>query len=323
MRSISEKFEASLKGELKDLMDKIRKDSTLDFEIREDYIEVYYRGAELFSIEEKKKQLFFTKHENQYIKDEDIPVSQNSINDFIKSIIAKRKDILDNIGNTGPQGMERDVQQQIVKENNFVNQSIKTDYFITDIEYEIKEHSLRFDLLAAKSINNTKDRKTPPKKFAIIELKYDTGAIFSKPDDNTKSSLKGHFADLNEFIKQNGWKNKLKEEIMYSFNLKYNLDIFRIPENQKTSIKKITKNDLADKPEYIIIFANYNVNDLRQNPKDLSNELIDIKKSFPKVFEEFDVKIATAAFSGYGLYDEFMIPFDTFITTELENFNRK
>lgn len=41
-------------------MNKIKVDSTLDFEIREDKCEFYYRDAEIFSIEEKDGKFYFT-----------------------------------------------------------------------------------------------------------------------------------------------------------------------------------------------------------------------------------------------------------------------
>lgn len=317
MRTISENFEKFLMSEkLKPLMDKIKGDSTLDFEIRKDRCEIYYRGAELFSLEEKNKNFYFTKQSNQYIKADDELVTADSISKYVSNEISKRKDILDCIKKNGPKGMELDTEQRIVQENNLTDASIKTDYYIVDMEYSDSASNLRFDMLAIKSIQNGNDRRTPAKRFAIIELKYGINAVYSGDKEENRASLKEHFKDLNNFITNSDWFDTLREQIKESFNMKLALGFINRPENN-TSIKKIEDDSLMDKPEYIIILANYNVNELRQKPKDLINELTSIKNSYTKVFDTFDVKIATSAFMGYGLYSEYMKPFDEFVV-ELE-----
>ena len=54
MRKLSDNFLKFLdeNKDIRNFMSKLKKDSTLDFEIRENKLQVYYRGAELFSIEE-------------------------------------------------------------------------------------------------------------------------------------------------------------------------------------------------------------------------------------------------------------------------------
>lgn len=94
------------------------------------------------------------------------------------------------------------------------------------------------------------------------------------------------------------------------FNLKCELGLIKKPNVKNNFI--IRENDLSEKPEYIIIFANYNVNDLKQN-QDLYNLLNKIRNNYPLVFENFDVKFATSAFMGYGLYADYMIPYDDFV----------
>lgn len=313
MQTISENFQNFLMSEtLKTLMNKIKADSTLNFEIRKDRCELYYRGAELFSLEEKESKFYFTKQANSYIKSEVELVTPEAIKKYISFVIPERKDILDTISKNGPKGMELDTEQRIVRENNLSDASIKTDYYIADMEYSDSDSNLRFDMLAIKTVQDGNDRRTPAKKFAIIELKYGINAVYSGEKEDNRASLKDHFNDLNNFIKKPDWFDTLREQIKESFNLKLDLGLINRP-GKDTSIKKITDESISDKPEYIIILANYNVNELRQKPADLINELNTIKNSYPKVFDSFDVKIATSAFMGYGLYSEYMKPFDDFV----------
>ena len=70
MRTISGNFKSLLTNneEIKPIINQIKKDSSLDCEIRNDKLQVYYRGAELFSIEEKCGKFYFTKSGNSIIK---------------------------------------------------------------------------------------------------------------------------------------------------------------------------------------------------------------------------------------------------------------
>ena len=52
MRGINHKFTYDLQnGELKQFLDLVKNDSTLDLEIREDYISIYYRGGCIYIID--------------------------------------------------------------------------------------------------------------------------------------------------------------------------------------------------------------------------------------------------------------------------------
>ncbi len=307
MRTISENFQKILMSEkLKPLMDKIREDTTLDFEIRNERIEIYYRGLELFSIYYPNNKCLFKFNEKLNFKDMDD--TDSSIEEILENFIPKGKDKLEKYVDS-----EEESQQIIIRENNLSTKADQTSYYIADIEYKINIPKLRFDLLAVKSIKDQKDRKTPPKSFAIIELKYGAESAINS-GKQSKSDLKNHFADLSEFIKQNkNWKEELKAQIRYSFNLKWTLNVLRRPKQDLC----VGENDLDDKPEYIIILANYKANELRTKPEKLINTLKNIKESYSNVFEAFDVKIAVAVFVGYGLYSEYMKPYNDFIA-ELE-----
>ncbi len=304
MRTISEEFKNFVKNnkDLKFLFNQIKTDSTLDCEIRENKLQVYYRGAELFSMEERAKKFFFTKTENSVIKMQNEEICKETIKIMYDTLISERKNNLDLIRKNGPEGSEREAQQLIVRENNLNLNADKTDYYIVDIEDADSSLGLRFDMLAVRTLYDGKDRSTPPKRFAIIELKYSDDTIFSG-----ESTLKDHFSDLEKFLKDETLCINLKKEIRYLFNLKLELGLISKPNVKSDFI--IKDDDLYEKPEYIIILANCNMNKLAK----LYDLLIEIKELYKGVFEKFDVKFATAAFMGYGLFSNFMIPYDEFL----------
>ena len=204
MRTISDNFKNFILNneEIKPIINQIKKDSTLDCEIRNDKLQVYYRGAELFSIEEKRGKFYFTKSGNSIIKGQNEEVCYETIQEMVNILIPKRKNLLDLYGQNGPEGSEREAQQLIVRENNLNLKAEETDYYITDIEDSDSSTGLRFDMLAVRTLRDGKDRAIPPKKFAIIELKYSNGAVHGD-----KSSLKTHFSDLSKFIENEGFSS--------------------------------------------------------------------------------------------------------------------
>ena len=307
MRTISNDFKNFITNneEIKPIIEQIKIDSTLDCEIRKDKLQAYYRGAELFSIEEIGQKFYFTKSGNSIIKEQKEEICKESINEMYHITIPMRKNRLDIYKQNGPEGSEREVQQLIVRENNLNTKSEETDYYIVDIEDAESSADLRFDMLAVRTLHDGKDRTTPPKRFAIIELKYSNDAVHGD-----KSSLKTHFSDLVKFVENESKLKDLKEQIRYLFNLKLELGLIKKPVKSDFII---TEKDLSEKSEYIIILANYNVNELKQNSK-LHDLLVSIRKDYPVVFDKFDVKFATSAFMGYGLYADCMIPYDDFVS---------
>lgn len=320
MRKLEKNFVEFIKEDkdVSTFLNKLKKDSTLDFEIREDTLQAYYRGADLFSMKDIGGKYYFIKKSNSVIREEqNEEITKATINNMLENIIPKRKNVLDLYKINGPEGTERETQQIIVRENNLNTNAEETDYYIADIEYVVSSSNLRFDLLAVRTLHNNKDRSTPPKRLSIIELKYSNSSIYedkrieSVEEKGIKSSLKGHFADLDKFVKQKNNLDNLKKQIQTSFNTKLDLDLLKKP--KVNCDFRITEKDLSEKPEYIIILANYNVNELNKK-SNLYNLLVEIKNKYKSVFDVFDVKFAKSAFMGYGLYADYMISYDDFVS---------
>jgi len=153
MRQLSEKFIDDLKsntGILKPLMQFILNDDSLEFMIRDNYVNIYYRGGNLLKIEPSNDTYKFTFDINYLIyKIKELP------NSIIDSVIIKQwieilpylKQNIDIYRTTKKSNLEREYQQLVVKECNELNKSISngSEIFITDIEYA-NEHG-RFDLI--------------------------------------------------------------------------------------------------------------------------------------------------------------------------------
>ena len=88
-----ELLESLTNGELVPIVERVKDDLTLDIELRDDEIEIYYRGAQLFRVDNKR----FIKSDNSLVKELTMPprkVKEDNVKAWI-SMIPSIKDCLD------------------------------------------------------------------------------------------------------------------------------------------------------------------------------------------------------------------------------------
>src|ERR1039458_5293025 len=151
-RCLSKRFITDLKegGALWPLVERVNADRTLCLEIREGYINIYYRGGNLLKVSSPPGgyAAFFDKKYADCYEDAraaaDSVCSSKNVAEWL-SYFPTLKQAMDlHIGKHPKE--ERETQQSILRENNFGKVSRATDYFICDIEYA-NLHG-RFDLVA-------------------------------------------------------------------------------------------------------------------------------------------------------------------------------
>ena len=161
-RTLSENFITKLeegKGQFKGILSTLKSDQSLDMEMRRGKIEVYYRGAFLFEMEESGEFNFVNEIEKHRLS-------------FIE-LIKEGKRIIDTENKVKP---ELEISQLIVKESNRGNIAKTTDFFIIDREYK-NTFDAQFDLIALHWDNDRHAHHHPQNvKLAIIEVKNGTGA---------------------------------------------------------------------------------------------------------------------------------------------------
>ena len=136
-RHISQNFlNEFLNGSLKYILDYIHKDHTLDMELRGNEVTIYYRGGKLFSIREDGFELKYL--DKKYIPN-GLAINKRNIKDYIP----EAKQCMDTWFATIKENWEKEIQQQIVRENNYSPTAEDTDYFIIDIEYEDNDKNMK------------------------------------------------------------------------------------------------------------------------------------------------------------------------------------
>jgi len=304
-RGLSPKFMGSLQTHaglgLNRIVQAVKHDHTLDFEIRENYFNIYYRGGSLMRLEEKHGNYtaFFDRNyilnpettrlsaliaRETFIEDTDLSHWLDAL-PFLKQemdywFTAHTKD-------------EREFQQLIVRENNFGNPAKSTDYFVCDIEYSNEVG--RFDLIAVHwPSSGEKRKKNQNLDLAILEMKY-----LNKSMART-AGIYEHILDISHYFELDvDHFAGLKEEMRTVFNQKLELGLI-------DNVKPIES--FSDKlPEYILLLANHD-----PDSRILIRELERLKAIAGDL--PFTIKFAVSNFMGYGLYYQNIFTLEEFLT---------
>ena len=272
-------------GSLTPLLRYVIADNTLDLEIRDNYINIYYRGGNILDVNLRKSNFLFHFEEKYFKKDPlikaDIDKYKNA-RDWNKFFpIAKQTmDIYFTIHTK----QEREYQQLVVRENNNSSIANGTDYFIIDIEYDNSDKS-RFDLIAIDWPSLASARKLAKQfspKLVIIEMKYGDHAL-----SGTAGMMK-HWTDFHRFISNPIANANFKNEMLNLFNQKRELGLIpclSIGKNKNPILK------FDDTIELAFLIANHDPESTK-----LKTELTSLGA--------IPAKFITSNFMGYGIYNE-------------------
>lgn len=300
VRALTGDFVADLKsGLLTPIMDFVKQDNGLDLQVRHNYVNVYYRGGNLLRIRDTK-QGYKLEFDTNYFKNAshgrwfevDVP-GTSIITDIQQSAEWARnvpllKQEMDFWFNEHPK-TEREIQQLIVRENNYSGVSRDTDYYICDIEYSTP--GSRLDLVAVQWMSSAAShRNGKNRRLCFMEFKFGDKALTGA------SGMLGHFNKMLEIINNQALMDTLRTSAMMSFNIKRNLGL--VP----SAGQDITFSDAT--PEIMFVIANH-----KPVSKALGKEVEELKANA----NDIEVRFALAHYLGYGLYHQNILSLDDFL----------
>ena len=268
--------------------------------IRNDYFNLYYKGASVAKIEikniNKKKERIVGTISKKYIFDNNeeenkYPYVEKAIEeiDFDGIIQGIDKYIQDekNKKKSNDKNVEKECQQNLIMANNSTESN--SEWFCIDMEYVMERESSkipnygRFDIVA---VSKNRDIDSGKYKVALIELKVGTGS-FEGTSENLKklieekgvskgvisvgydkklgSGILGHFSDYVRYLEDstNGYEKLIGEICMI---LKNYQELELLPESCSI-IKDIKNLDFESKPS--VVFLTYSGE--KQNVDDVKN----------------------------------------------------
>jgi hypothetical protein len=297
VRLLSQSFMNDLlSGRLKELLSYVKKDNTLDLEIREKAINIYYRGGNALKVKELSANKYNYHFEREYLKvaathlEEDINEfkSKSDWNSFFPLV----KQAMD-FYFTKHMKEEREYQQLVVRENNYSSVANSTDYFIIDIEYDNHKQA-RFDIVAIEWDSDTsirKLKKAHKPKLVVIEMKYGDGAF------NGKAGISKHITDFTNFIAQPQTVAEFKEEMLHVFRQKRQLGLITCLSGDGNS-NIVTQ--FADEIELIFLIANH-------------DPASSILRTVLNSLNNNNLKFMTSNFTGFGLFKENVFDYHEFL----------
>lgn len=225
MRSINKRFiNDLLQGELSYFLSEVKNNITLSLEIRDGYINIYYRGGNLLRITQKKVgyEFFF---DAKYCTDERDKKIVSSLSkkdtESYFNFFNNLSIIMDKWFETHPK-LEREHQHSLLIHNPK----------IVDVEYQVKNIS-RLDMLMVEG--NT---------LYVVENKYGLGAV------SGKAGIAKHYHDISAIIENENTKTQLLKSIESITHVKHALGLRDYFVNVE-DIKHI---------EILFVLVNYNQN---------------------------------------------------------------
>ncbi|MBT7066164.1 MAG: hypothetical protein HN919_07660 [Verrucomicrobia bacterium] len=300
-RGLSDRFMKDLQsgGSLNQLLLRVQGDTTLDLEIRENYLNVYYRGGSLLKVSPVPRKpgaytFFFDKNYAPKPRraalglPADLVESPAAVEKWMAAIPVL-KDTMDLWFGKHPKD-ERALQQTVVWENNDSPWANGTDYFIIDIEYD-NHRGARFDLVALEWESSASPRKLAKgyqPRLVIIEMKAGDGAL------KGEAGIETHIEQQRRFLGNKRRVEAFKNEMLNVFEQKRDLGLIKALKRNPNHIKKLAAN-----VDVVFLLAGHD-----PASRKLSTILTQVQQNRLAAPGGASIQFCSANFMGYGLYKE-------------------
>jgi hypothetical protein len=243
MRKLSNNFLERLKsGDLLPITESVIHDPDLVLDIRDGYINIYFKGNSLLKLTEITPTKYKADIHEKFLVGVDLNLdfTKNTVKNFVNAIPL----IKQNIAYYGKRSIEIEYEQLIVRANND-EQRNNSEYFIVDRQYSVKEG--RFDLTGIfwDSKHRMKHQEVP---VCLIENKF-----------SLNSDIKDVHNQLQKYY--DAVKPKaasIAEEMQTLFRQKLELGLYKQPANRVAAMKTLTFSKEIEKFQFIVVFVDYN-----------------------------------------------------------------
>lgn len=260
MRRLKEQFFYNLSSDfLYPLIQVVQEDWDLDLEIRDNSITIYFKGHDLLTVNERNQKYIVS--ENEFYTNLDAPKElseEEGVHKLISIFPVIKQNIISH-AHESKKLIEQEFEQLVIRANGH-EKSIKTEYFITDRQYQIKKD--RFDLLGIyckKGLQNT-SREVP---MCLIEVKYGQNTDIS----NLGVQLERYYSAVKE--KDN--INQIAEDCERVFRQKLDLGLFEQDEDRIRAMKKLNFSRKIEDFQFIVVLVDFNPISNRLRYGEISN----------------------------------------------------
>lgn len=248
MRKLETNFlNAFTGGHLQSLAQRVREDKDLDLQIRENYINLYYKGHSLLKLHSNYKG------ESEFVKNIG-SLSRIELDDaaktkeFIDKLPLIKEEVLQNRIKTNKQNLEGEYEQLVIRANNLEEKTM-SEYYIIDRQYQTsqKEKVNRFDLTGFYW-NNELPHSNSIVPLSFLEVKFALNNDIQDLDDQ----LNRYYG----YVKEN--TTDLVEEYKVMLEQRLQLGLYNQAENKLQALGKVEFSKDINDFHFHVVLVDYN-----------------------------------------------------------------
>lgn len=220
-------------------------DKDLDLQIRDNYLNVYFKGNSLVKLTERMAGKYAVNINAKFAVKPEIQELCDEITaaEFIKKIPWVKENII----KYGKDSLEIEYEQLIIRANNFEPKN-NSEYFIVDRQYVANdEDDNRFDLTGFYWPRKGR-RRGEQVPLCLMEVKFSRN-----PDIE---SIHEQISQYHDFLKKN--ISAFAEEAQNVFQQKLALGLINRGENQVEALRTLRISPNIENAQFILIFVDYN-----------------------------------------------------------------
>jgi hypothetical protein len=258
MRQLSATFlHALTEGFLSPLTERVVREKDLDLEIRNNYLNIYYKGNSLLRLVEKGTKDYRLDIHEKFLKGCSIPdklMDETTVAQFLAAIPFLKENII----RYAKKSLEIDYEQMIIRANNYERHNA-SEYFIIDRQYVVSKVG-RFDLIGFYW-NRNRRRKNQTVPLCLMEVKFGLNADIQDVDQQ----LLRYYDAVEQKAKD------LAEEAESMLRQKLELALFDQPKNRLEAMKTLTISREIKTFQFILFLVDYNPFSKHLNIEKLKN----------------------------------------------------
>ena len=255
MRALSAEFLSCLKsGFLSGITKSVRVDPDLNLEIRDHYLNVYYKGNSLLKLNEAGGSRYRAEIDEKFLGGTNLSLdfTERNIGKFLAAIPLLKQ----NIVYCGKRSLEVEYEQMIIRANNFEPRN-NTEYFIVDRQYSVREG--RFDLTGIYWDRKGR-RRGQEVPVCLMEIKFALNSDISK--------VHSQLARYYELIRPHA--AEIAGEMQAVFRQKLELGLVQQSGERLNALKTLSFSGCIEKFQFILILVDYNPNSEKLNLRSLA-----------------------------------------------------
>ena len=243
MRGLSENYFDCLKsGFLSGITESVKGDPDLNLEIRNNYINVYYKGNSLLKLSETSTHQYKAVIDKKFLEELRFPLvfTEGNIDRFLSAIPLLKQNIVKH----GKRSLELEYEQMIIRANNYEPRN-NSEYFIVDRQYAVKEGQYDLTGIFWERSRRSRNQEVP---VCLMEIKFALNADINIVHEQIYRYYKSIKPRAAEFA----------TEMQFVFRQKLDLGIYKQPKERLAALKTLKFSREIEKFQFILVLVDYN-----------------------------------------------------------------